>query len=170
MADPSMFDPLRIPAATLIALDWRPFHFAIQPYHHLIRALHLIAMAAFFGAIAWLDLHLLGWPGWLPLRTLIRLMRPWLCGTLAVAAFSGAALFLYDPVRVGSHAYWAPKLLAIALALLNAALLHRAGLAAGQPRPTAHLRLAGAISLVCWTAAMLFAGLDVEGPPKVLLL
>ncbi len=31
MADPSLFDPIRIPVQTLAALDWRPYHFALQP-------------------------------------------------------------------------------------------------------------------------------------------
>ena len=49
MADPSIFDPLRIPSQTLAALDWRPFHFALQPYHYVVRMAHIIAMSAFFG-------------------------------------------------------------------------------------------------------------------------
>ena len=37
----------------------------------------------------------------------------------------GSALFVYDPVHVGTHAYFAPKLLLIALGLGNAPLFHR---------------------------------------------
>ena len=46
MADPSFFDPLRIPTQTLATLDWRPFHFTLQPYHYLVRMVHIIAMGA----------------------------------------------------------------------------------------------------------------------------
>jgi hypothetical protein len=58
------------------------------------------------------------------------------------------------------------------LGLANAALFHRtsyvAALAAEKYIPFS-ARIAGAISLACWTAAVAFASLDIEGIPKVLL-
>ena len=172
MADPSLFDPLRIPAQTLAALDWRPYHFALQPWHYLVRTAHVVAMGAFFGGIGLLDFRLMGWRGTVPLRGFAEHVLPWLWATFAVAAVTGVALFLYDPVHVGSHAYWTPKLIAIALGLANAALFHRTGYVAAlaaEARMPLSARLAGAVSLVCWTAAVVFACLDVEAMPKVLL-
>jgi hypothetical protein len=172
MADPSLFDPLRIPANALVALDWRPYHFALQPYHYLVRTAHVVAMGAFFGGIGLLDFRLMGWRGTVPLRAFAAHVLPWLWATFGIASVTGLALFLYDPVHVGSHAYWAPKLLAIALGLANAALFHRtsyvAALAAEARLPIS-ARLAGAFSLACWTGAIIFACLNAEGPPKVLL-
>ena len=52
MPDPHALAFLRIPTGILVALDYRPFHFALQPYHHVIRLLHVLFMAAFFGGIA----------------------------------------------------------------------------------------------------------------------
>ena len=69
MADPSIFAAIRIPTTTLIALDNRPLHFALQPYHHLVRLLHVLARAAFFGGIGLLDFRLMGWRGTVPLRS-----------------------------------------------------------------------------------------------------
>jgi hypothetical protein len=172
MADPSLFDPLRIPAQTLAALDWRPFHFALQPYHYLVRITHIVAMSAFFGGIGLLDFRLMGWRGTVPLRAFAEHVLPWLWVTFGIAAITGVALFLYDPVHVGSHAYWTPKLIAIAAGLVNAALFHRTGYVtalAAQTRLPASAKLAGAVSLACWTAAVVFACLDTEGAPKVLL-
>lgn len=172
MADPSMFDPIRIPAATLAALDWRPFHFALQPVHYLVRLLHIVATSAFFGAVVLLDLRLMGWRKAPRLRELSALVLPWLWLSFGVAAASGLALFLYDPVRVGAHAYWAPKLLAVAMGMANAALFHRTGYVAAlaaEGRLGSGPRLAGGVSLALWTAALAFASLDAEGVPRVLL-
>lgn len=61
MPDPSVFAGLRVPAETLAALDNRALHFAMQPYHHLVRMAHVLSMSAFFGAIGLLDARLMGW-------------------------------------------------------------------------------------------------------------
>jgi hypothetical protein len=172
MADPNVFDAIRIPVDALVALDWRPYHFAIQPYHYLVRVAHVASMGAFFGGIGLLDFRLMGWRGATPLRGFAEHVLPWLWATFGIAVATGLALFLYDPVHVGAHAYWAPKLVAIALGLANAALFHRVGYVAAlaaEARLPVSARAAGAFSLVCWTAAVVFACLDAEGPPKVLL-
>jgi hypothetical protein len=172
MADPSFFDPIRIPFQLLVAVDWRPFHFSLQRYHYLVRTAHIGSMAAFYGGIGLLDFRLMGWRGTVPLRAFAEHVLPWLWATFAITAVTGLALFLYDPVHVGAHAYWAPKLIAIGLGLINAAHFHRSGyvaaLGAQGPMPPS-ARVAGVFSLVCWTAALVFACLDTEGQPKVML-
>ncbi len=176
MADPSTFDCLRIPSDALVALDWRPYHFAVPPYHYLIRLTHVVSMAAFFGGIAAPDLRLMGWRAALPLRPLADQVLPWLYVPFSVAILSGFALFFYDPVHVGSHAYFTLKLLLTILGLVNAALFRRSGylvkLAAGatdSSPPAPRARLAGAMSLALWTGVLVCACLNVEGAPKVLL-
>lgn len=172
MADPNVFDSIRIPVQALVALDWRPYHFAVQPWHYLVRTAHVMAMGAFFGGIGLLDFRLMGWRGTVPLRGFAEHVLPWLWVTFAVAAVTGTALFLYDPVHVGSHAYWTPKLLAVAAGLANAAMFHRTGYVAAlaaETRMPVSARVAGGFSLLCWSAAVAFACLDSEGPPKVLL-
>jgi hypothetical protein len=172
MADPSVFDPIRIPFQLLAAIDWRPYHFALQRYHYIVRAAHIASMAAFFGGVGLLDFRLMGWHGTVPLRVFAEHVLPWLWATFAVAAVTGVALFLYDPVHVGAHAYWAPKLIAICLGLVNAAVFHRVGyvaaLGATGEMPLS-ARIAGLFSLTCWTLALVFACLDAEGQPKVML-
>jgi hypothetical protein len=172
MADPNLFDPIRIPFEVLAEVDWRPYHFAMQRYHYLVRTAHIASMAAFFGGIGMLDFRLMGWRGTVPLRALAEHVLPWLWVTFAMAMATGMALFLYDPVHVGAHAYWSPKLIAIGLGLVNAALFHRGGyvaaLAALDKMP-ASARIAGLLSLTCWTAALAFACLDTEAAPKIFL-
>lgn len=171
MADNNMLDMLRIPSQLLIALDWRPFHFALQRFHHLVRLTHIVTMAGFFGAVGLLDLRLLGWGSAISLQPLARHILPLLYSLFALTIMTGVALFLYDPVKVGSHAYFTLKLILIALGLANAGLFHRTGYgpalaAVAMPR---HARLAGALSLAVWTAVIICACLNVEAEPKVLL-
>ncbi|HEY3889764.1 MAG TPA: hypothetical protein VGL73_14390, partial [Caulobacteraceae bacterium] len=107
-----------------------------------------------------------------PLQGFIEQTIPWLYLTFAVAFVTGAALFLYDPLDVGSHAYFTLKLLLIVLGLVNALVFHRWMLADAlkasvqMPRSA---KIGGAISLVLWVLVMLAASLNVEGAPKVLL-
>ena len=176
MADPSAFDALRIPSSVLIALDWRPYHFAFQPYHYLVRATHVLTMAAFFGGIAALDLRLIGLWRQVPLRGFADQIIPWLYVTFGVTFVSGIALFLYDPVHVGSHAYFSFKLILTCIGLGNAALFRQSGYLMSLPSdPSAAVllnmraRTVGALSLVLWTGVILCACLNVEGVPKVFL-
>jgi hypothetical protein len=176
MADPNALDVIRIPSDVLVALDWRPYHFALQPYHYLVRLTHVVSMAAFFGGIVALDLRLMGWRVTLPLQPFADLVLPWLYVTFGVALVSGIALFFYDPVHVGSHAYFSLKLLLTLLGLVNAALFRRSAYfpAATAETPAsavtpAHVRLAGAVSLALWTGVVVCACLNVEAAPKVLL-
>jgi hypothetical protein len=127
MADPSAFDIIRVPPQMLAALDWRPYHFVVQPFHYLIRAAHMLSMAAFFGGIALLDLRLIGWRSKLPLRPFADQVLPWLYATFGLAIATGIALFFYDPVHVGSHAYFTLKLILIAFGVSNALLFRRTG-------------------------------------------
>jgi hypothetical protein len=165
-------DFLRVSSELLVALDWRPFHFALQPYHHLVRLLHVLSMSGFFGGIALLDLRLVGWHRALPLRALARQVLPPIYGLGALAVATGAALFFYAPVKVGSHPYFSLKLILILLGSANAVLFHRNGYAAAlsatgaMPRGA---RMAGALSLALWTGVVVCACLNVEAAPKLLL-
>lgn len=175
MADPSTFDLIRIPSDALVALDWRPYHFALQPYHYLVRMTHVLSMAAFFGGIAALDLRMIGWRGSAALQSVADVVLPLTYVTFGVVLVTGIALFLYDPVHVGSHAYFTLKLLLTVLGIANAALFrrstHYAALSAAGPAaaPAVQVQLVGALSLALWTGVVVCACLNVEGLPKVLL-
>lgn len=172
MADPNLLDFLRIPSDVLIALDDRPLHFAMQPYHYLIRMTHVVTMAAFFGGIGLLDLRLMGIRSAVPLRLYAEHVLTWLYITFAIAMVTGVFLFLYDPVHVGSHAYFTMKLILIVLGLVNATLFHRIGYVralAAETRMPRHARIAGALSLAFWFGVIVCASLNVEAAPKVLL-
>jgi hypothetical protein len=175
MADPSTFDLIRIPSDALVALDWRPYHFALQPYHYLVRMTHVVSMGAFFGGIAVLDLRMMGWRTSAPLYAIADLVLPLTYVTFGIALVTGLALFFYDPVHVGSHAYFTLKLVLTALGVANAALFRRSthfgtfSTAGPAAAPAFQVRLVGALSLALWTGVVVCACLNVEGVPKVLL-
>ena len=175
MAYPNPLDFARIPTTILVALDWRPFHFAIQPYHYLIRLAHIVSVAVFFGGIVILDLRLCGLRRIASLRAFADQILPTVYATFVLATLTGMALFLYDPVHVGSHAYFGPKLLLILVGMANAHLFGRTGYLASlgghghdQTLPI-FVRLAGALSLAIWIGVMICASLNVEAAPRVLL-
>jgi len=172
MPDSSVLDFLRVPANVLIALDNRPYHFAMQPYHYVIRATHVVAMAAFFGGIGFLDLRLIRTRSAVPLKGLADHFLPWLYAIFGITVATGVALFMYDPVHVGSHAYFTLKLVLTILGLANAAVFHRIGYAPAIVSETGmpiRARVAGTLSLTIWIAVVVCACLNVEAAPKVLL-
>lgn len=163
---------LGVPTDILVALDYRPFRFALQPYHYLVRMAHILSMAAFFGGIALLDLRLMGVRAGVPLKAFAAHVLPWLYGTFGVAILTGIALFLYDPVHVGSHAYFSLKLILVGAGLANATLFHRTGYVAAlatESMPPLQARWAGSVSLAIWCGVLACSCLNVEAAPKLLL-
>jgi hypothetical protein len=172
MADPSLFDAFRIPSETLIALDNRTFHFALQPFHYLLRMTHMMSAAAFFGGIVLFDLRLAGLRAHVKLKAFARDTLPWLYVTFGLAMLSGILLFLYDPVHMGSRAYFVPKMMMIFLGLVNTLIYRRFAFrfALREPPVTPRsARWAGALSLVFWVGVMAFSSMNAEGVPKLLL-
>jgi hypothetical protein len=172
MPDPHALSFLSIPSDVLIALDNRDYRFALQPVHHLVRMVHIMAISAFFGAIVLLDLRLTGMRPTLALRALSELVMPWVYWTFGVGVVSGAMLFFYDPVHVASHAYFSLKIILIVLGMINAALFNRKGFVLALNAPGAmprHARIIGMVSLLIWSGVMICATLNVEAAPKVLL-
>src|SRR5258706_6141346 len=115
MADPSLFDALRIPSETLIALDNRTFHFAMQPFHYLLRMTHIVSAAAFFGGIILFDLRLIGLRTKSQLKAFSADTLPWLYITFSLANLTGVLLFLYAPVHTGIRPYFHPNLISMLL-------------------------------------------------------
>ncbi len=170
MSDLHALPFLQIPPDILAAFDNRTYRFALQPYHHLVRIGHILSVSFFFGAVVLLDLRLLGVGAKVALRGLAELLMPSLYVAFAVSMITGVLLFLYDPVHVGSHAYFSLKMILIVLGMANAAYYGRYGFAGALrtagPLP-AGARLFGGLSLTFWLGAMICACLNVEAAPKV---
>jgi hypothetical protein len=127
--------------------SWFPF----------LESIHVIAAALVVGAIATIDLRLMGIAGLrYPLTTLNRELLPWVWAAFVVATITGLGMFI---TRAASHVVnpafqW--KLVLLLLAGINMAVLHRSLgklLRADVAPPT--LRRAGALSLLLWCGVML---------------
>jgi phosphoglycerol transferase MdoB-like AlkP superfamily enzyme len=172
MPDPSLYDAIRIPSETLIALDNRTFHFAVQPFRYLLRMTHIVSAAAFFGGIVLFDLRLAGLRSHVKLKAFAADTLPWLYITFGVSMLSGILLFFYAPLQVGSRAYFVPKMVMILLGLLNTLIYRRFAFRFALKEPTVtprSARWAGALSLVFWVGVMAFSSMNAEGVPKLLL-
>jgi hypothetical protein len=123
-----------------------------------VSILHVLGIALLFGAIAVLDLRLLGLWRRLPVPELARLALPVAVTGLALALLSGPLLFSVEAQDYIANPFFWSKLTAVALGLLNVLLLHRSAAwrrAAGEGNgSSARLRLGGAASLACWLVAI----------------
>ncbi len=108
-------------------------------------------MALLVGAVAALDLRLLGRGATLPLAPLAAYLLPLAWAGFAVSAVTGIALFATDATAYAAHPLFQAKLAVIAAAGLNALALQRAGGVRAQPGA---IRAAAFASLGLWVAAV----------------
>jgi hypothetical protein len=125
----------------------------------LVNTAHIVGIALLFGAIAPLDLRLLGCWRRLPLEPLRRVLLPTAMGGFALAVASGALLFATRATEYLAQPLFVAKLGLICAALLNAAWLRRAtswrgGGHDGHDSTPARWKAAGVLSLLLWLAAI----------------
>jgi hypothetical protein len=80
----------------------------------LVRALHLLGLGAFYGGSLLLALRALGWAAPEPAER-ARIGRRIMHGGFYVTLISGLLLFLRDPIGMGLHSMFLPKLLLVGL-------------------------------------------------------
>jgi hypothetical protein len=121
----------------------------------LVNTAHVVGIALLFGAIAPLDLRLLGCWRSVPLAPLARTLVPVAAAGLVLAMATGALLFATRPLDYIGEPLFGAKLALLGVAVLNALLLRRsphwrlAGVATDAGvRPA--WRVAGLASLVLW--------------------
>jgi len=117
-----------LPAAWLVPLattDFRLWAYGLRWLYGLTRFLHLLGMSGFLGLLLLLNLLRLGaFPG-ASIATARRPILTVMNSAFALTVASGLALFLYDPIGVGLHTMFLPKLVLIALGLVQAYYLER---------------------------------------------
>lgn len=126
----------------------------------IVNTAHVFGVALLVGAIATLDLRLIGLWRSIPTAHLARPIVA-IAGTGAVLAFvTGALLFITRASRYADNPFLQIKLVLIALAVVNLIALHRSdawhGVKAGiDIRYRVPLLLAGITSLLLWTAVLI---------------
>ena len=140
------------PVAALRASRW------VYP---LVNTAHIAGLALLFGAIASLDLRLLGAWRSVPLHVLARVLQPVAVAGLALAVIAGLLMFAVSATKYAAMPLFLVKLALITAAVANAVLLRRSpdwilarvpGLAA---EPPARLKAAAGLSLCLWLAVIL---------------
>jgi hypothetical protein len=115
-------------------------------------ALHLLGIAALFGAILAFDLRVLGVARGLPQREAAALLLPIARAGFLVAFAAGLVLLAADATHVVVNPAFQAKLVLIGLGLANVLAFHM--LARGSEAPGPALRLSALLSLLLWPAAI----------------
>ena len=127
----------------------------------IVVALHLFGLTLSVGTLLWVDLRLLGVAlGQLRVSEVYRGLAPWFFAGFAVMLVTGATLFTAYATLAYGNVFFRVKLAAIALAGVNAAVLHFATQRTSAEwdataRPPIGARAAGLISIILWVAVML---------------
>jgi hypothetical protein len=126
----------------------------------MIESVHILSFALLVGAIAVLDLRLIGLLRHQAIEPLMRSALPVVLAGFAGAVVSGTLLFVANAGDLIANRAFGAKLALLMFGGLNAAWFHasttRDALASDAP-PSIGMRLAGALSLLLW-AATVFAG------------
>lgn len=124
----------------------------------LVNAGHIVGIALLFGAIASLDLRLMGVWRETPLPALSRILAPVAAAGFALAATAGTLLFITKAPSYAASMLFQAKMLLILAAIANIgayyALRRRA-----EPMPAPLQRLFGAVSVSTWLAVIVLGRL-----------
>lgn len=144
----------------LSTTDARFFLYRFEDWDWLFVFLHVASAGILFGAILIVDVRLIGMMRRVDVRQLASLALPWAIGGGVVAVLSGIVLLLFDPVAVGVHTYFLPKMALILLGLINALAFHRLTRLESADDRKVSSRVAGAISIALWAGVFLCASLN----------
>jgi hypothetical protein len=117
----------------------------------LVNAGHVLGISLLIGAVAPLDLRLIGLRRHVPLASVAAVVRPVAATGLVLALATGALLFATGATEYAATRLFWFKLGLIALALVNVGLHGGPGILTAPPL---RQRLAGAASLGLWIAVL----------------
>jgi hypothetical protein len=123
----------------------------------IIESVHVLGLTLFLGLLLLWDTRLMGIVlTRVAVSALWRQLFPWIAAGALIVAVSGTLLFVSDPVKFYGNVFFRVKVVALALAVANAAAYHLGierrlaqwDTSAMTPRAA---RIAGATSLALWT-------------------
>ena len=126
----------------------------------VVNLFHILGVATLFGAVLVLDLRLIGLWRTVPIPSIAGPTVPVATAGFIVAALTGAGLLATKATEYAGNPFLLIKFPAIAVALLNVAVItsRPAWKQMGRPEPTAAerrtLAIGGAVSLVAWLTAI----------------
>ncbi len=126
----------------------------------IVETTHVLTLCLFLGMTATWDLRLVGVAmRRVPVSEVVNRLFPWAIAGFAVMVVSGSMLFLSSPVRASQNIFFQVKMVAIALAGLNAFVFHRTVFRWVSQWDQAdsipfRARAAGFWSLVLWSAVV----------------
>ena len=133
-----------------------------SPYGYpLIETSHVACIVVFAGLVIMMDLRLVSLAFTnAPLAQIQRRLFPWQVATFIPSMATGILIFCVDPLRYYKNVFFLAKLVFLVLAGLNALAFHlktyrRADRWDEDPQVTAMARLAGAASLLLWSATII---------------
>jgi len=144
----------------LSTTDLRMFFYQMEAYDGLVRFVHVLSAGTLFGSILLMDLKLIGYVPKLGLRDLADVSIPWAITGLVGAIATGVILLLFDPIAVGVHTYFLPKMALIALGGLNALAFHWLVKLPADGARSLGARISGAASIMLWAGVFLCAALN----------
>ena len=137
------------PAAALRGSTW---------LYPLVNAGHIVGIALLFGAIASLDLRMMGAWSTMPLAALSRILAPVAATGFAIAVTAGGLLFITKANAYAASSLFQAKMLLVAAGLANI-LAYYALRRRAEPLPIALQRLFGAASLAIWLGVIVLGRL-----------
>ncbi len=123
----------------------------------LVNLAHVLGIAALVGAVAVLDLRLVGFRPDVPVAALARATLPVAGAGLAVVLATGPALLVVRATEYVENPFLWAKFGAVAVGLANLGALHGSAAWRGggeTSRARRRLALAGGVSLAAWFAAV----------------
>ena len=115
----------------------------------LANVLHVLGAMVFFAAVAAMDVRAFRSRSLDDFRAFIRRVRPVAIAGFFVQVVTGILLLAPEASHIGHNPAFRVKIAAIALGLLNVALLEAAARGA-RPGPSRSLRVSAALSAVLW--------------------
>lgn len=157
------YSPFSVPAwdnflIWLSTSDFRLWLYQFQDADRFLIFVHLTAAALLFGGIFVVDLRLLGFVRTLSDAALMRLVLPGVKAGAVAALLSGIILLLFNPIAVGVHTFFLPKMALIVLGFANALLFHRVARAGDRPR---RRQAAAILSILLWSGVFLCSTFNV---------